>query len=305
LQNSRCNIHTLYGFFAILLWSTSVALTRSVAEQIGTFSAGYLVCLTSGITGLTFFYCSGGSYAGIKALSKKYLFSGGMCFVFYILVFFLAVQLAANRYQVLQVGLLNYLWPFFTILFSLYFLNKKAHLMLMPATLLSILGIFLIISQGLSITWQGFTASIGSNPLAYGLALIGAVSWALYSNLASRLAGQDGGVAVSIFFLIAGIIFLLVRVLRTEQSNWNIRVAMEILVMSLIVSLSYNCWDSAMRKGNIILLAACSYFIPVLSTLVSCIYLKVAAGLSLWIGCVLIATGAFVSWISISEKKVL
>ena len=51
------------------------------------------------------------------------------------------------------------------------------------------------------------------------------------------------------------------------------------LFMSLATLVAYASWDTAMRKGDVVLLGACSYFIQLLSALVSCLYLKIAIGL--------------------------
>ncbi len=54
-----------------------------------------------------------------------------------------------------------------------------------------------------------------------------------------------------------------------------------------------------MREGDVVLVASCSYLTPFLSTGVSCMYLRVWLSLSLWVGCVLIIAGSFLSWRSI------
>ena len=53
------------------------------------------------------------------------------------------------------------------------------------------------------------------------------------------------------------------------------------------------------EKGNLLLVAACAYFTPLLSTVVSCVYLQVLPGPNLWAGCALIVVGSLLSWRSI------
>ena len=45
---------TLLGLLAVLLWSTTVALTRSLSERIGPITAGASVYLTGGVLSLTY-----------------------------------------------------------------------------------------------------------------------------------------------------------------------------------------------------------------------------------------------------------
>jgi len=71
--------------------------------------------------------------------------------------------------------------------------------------------------------------------------------------------------------------------------------------VSLATTIAYVFWDRAMRKGDVVLLGSSSYFTPLLSTLVSCLYLGVAANAKLWLGCILIVMGSLMSWLSVSE----
>jgi drug/metabolite transporter (DMT)-like permease len=69
-----------------------------------------------------------------------------------------------------------------------------------------------------------------------------------------------------------------------------------------MTALAYVLWDVAMRKGNLLLVVACSYFTPLLSTLVSCVYLKVSPSPKLWIGCLLLVSGSLITWRSVSDR---
>ena len=132
-----------------------------------------------------------------------------------------------------------------------------------------------------------------------------AVSWALYSNLARRWAGLNDEGAVTYFLLMAGIALLILRIVSSEQSQWTIRSIMEIGIMGLFTATAYVFWDLAMRKGNVTLVMAGSYFTPLLSTLVVMFYLNVEVGIRLWIGCLAIITGSFISWRSVYDKAML
>jgi drug/metabolite transporter (DMT)-like permease len=49
--------------------------------------------------------------------------------------------------------------------------------------------------------------------------------------------------------------------------------------------------------------AALSYFIPILSTLISVLYLGIATGPRVWIGCALVAAGSVICKYSVIERK--
>jgi hypothetical protein len=63
--------------------------------------------------------------------------------------------------------LLNYLWPALILVFSVFLLGKRPHLLLVPGTLISILGVLLVLTQGASISWSSFSRNVASNPPAY------------------------------------------------------------------------------------------------------------------------------------------
>ena len=67
--------------------------------------------------------------------------------------------------------------------------------------------------------------------------------------------------------------------------------------------LAYSCWDLAMRRGDILLVAAASYFTPLLSTLVSCLYLGIVPGAKLWLGCAVLVAGSLLSWRAVAERR--
>ena len=167
------------------------------------------------------------------------------------------------------------------------------------------LGVFLVLTQGASISWSSFSRNVASNPRAYFLGLTAGISWALYSNLARRWGGPQGGGGIPFFMVTTGLVLLLLRSFHAEQSQWSFRAISEMLFMSLATLVAYASWDTAMRKGDVVLLGACSYFIPLLSTLVTCLYLRIAPELNLWLGCGSIILGSLISWASVSDRTPL
>jgi drug/metabolite transporter (DMT)-like permease len=291
--------NTLLGLSAIVLWSSTVALARSISEQLGPLTAGSAVYLTAGLllTGAGFWRER--SFGSLQSLPRKYLFGCGALFLIYTTALFLALGLATNRSQTLEVGLLNYLWPALTILFSLPILGNKARLGLIPATLLSLLGVFLVLTHETSVSWNSLFANLSNNPGAYSLGLLAAVSWGLYSNLARRWGDPQNSGGVQLFTLASGVTFGLISLFWPEKSVWSLRVLIEVAFLGLATALAYVFWDTSMRAGQMVLVAACSYLTPLFSTLVSCIYLGVRPGLGLWLGCAVLIFGSFLSWLSV------
>ncbi len=90
----------------------------------------------------------------------------------------------------------------------------------------------------------------------------------------------------------------------TEPTGWSFRAVGEASALAVVTALAYALRDVAMRKGNLLLVVACSYFTPLLSTGVSCTYLKVSPIPKLWIGRLLLVSGSLITWRSVTDRPV-
>ena len=107
---------------------------------------------------------------------------------------------------------------------------------------------------------------------------------------------------MEVFLLATGLVLLAMRLLTTEPTMWSGPAAGETLALALVTAVAYALWDVAMRRGNVRLVLAASYFTPLLSTLVSCLYLNLAPGPKLWMGCLVLVAGSLLSWVSVSDR---
>jgi drug/metabolite transporter (DMT)-like permease len=301
-QQLVVNRYSLGGICAILLWSTTVALARSLAEQLGPLSAASSVYLTGGAVCIAYLGSSSTRFARLKQLPIRYVLGCGLLFLTYMLTLYLAIGGAVDRQQAIEVGLINYLWPASTILLSLLLLQKSARLSLLPGTLLALLGVYVVLSQGASASWTTLLANVQTNPSAYALALCAALSWGLYSNLVRRWGECEDCGAVTLFIPATGLALVLLRCVSGEDSSWQVRTIVEVLFMGAATTLGYVLWDGAMRKGDVVLVAACSYLTPLLSVLFSSAYLNLKPDRSVWLGCLFIVIGSLVSWASVSDE---
>ena len=291
------------GFVAILLWSMTVALVRSLSEQLGAVTAAAAVHSISGVLALASLAWRAEKRRQIRQLPRTYLIGCGMLFVCYLLLLFLAIGLAQNRQQALEVGLLNYLWPTLTLLLTVLLLGKTAHLTLLPGTILALAGVFLVLTHGESVSWQSFSANLEGNPIAYSLGFTAAVAWGLYSALTRKWAGGQRTGAVMLFLPVTAVALLLICPFVDEPRAWSVRSCVEVTLLGLATFFAYSLWDTAMRVGNVVVVASTSYLTPFFSTVVSCLYLAVSPKPRMWIGCGMLIVGSLISWYSISEAQ--
>ena len=297
------SLATAGGLVAIILWSTTVAVARSLSEQLGPVTAAAAVLGVSGIAAVIRLLGNSERSRRILRLPGRYLMGCGLLFLGYMLMIYLAIGWAQDRQQVLEVGLLNYLWPTLTLVLSVVILKNKVNWILLPGTLLAMTGIFLVVTQGKNISWQSLSANFANNPGSYWLALAAAVSWAMYSNLTNKWAGGQKEGGVTLFLPVTAIVLIILCCFLDEPRQWSGRAVAESLFLGIATYIGYVLWDNAMRRGNVVFVAASSYLTPLFSTIVSCLYLSVVPGARLWIGCSILILGSIISWKSVTNNS--
>lgn len=302
-HSGHSRLATAGGFAAILLWSTTFAIARSISEQVGSFQAAGGIYAVSALMFAGTLIIVPRRRAQMRSLRWRPTLVCGALFVGYMIAVYMAIGLAADRAQTLVVALLNYLWPALTILLSLWLLRARAGVLLIPATILAIAGVYFVLAQGSDVSPGALAANLTANPVAYLLATFAAVAWALYSNLTRRWgsAGESGTVAAGVFLTCTAGVMILLAAFAREPGEWNGRAITEALFLGVANYFGYTLWEVAMRRGNLTLVAAASYFTPLLSTAISCIYLRVPPGTGLLVGCALLVTGSIMSWLSVSS----
>jgi len=286
---------TAAGILAILLWSTSVAVSRSVIEHLGLFTGGGLVHLLGGGIALVFVLARREKRAGLTRLSWRYLLGCGAMFVLYLPSFYLALGWAADRQQVVEIGIVNYLWPSLTLLLSVPILGKRANLWIVPGMMLACGGIILAAVGSEPFSWAALGRHFTGHPLPYVAILVCVISWPLFSNFSRLWAGDADTGAVPLFLMAAGAILLSMRLFVDEDPQWTPGTIAEFLYAAIFPTfLAYELWDTSMRKGNLTLVVVLSYLIPILSTVVSWLYLQVPLPSTMWMACGLVAAGALI-----------
>ena len=289
---SSAQAATGWGLLAIVLWSTTIACSRSLAEQLGALTSAATVYLAAGLLGCAALAVRGTLAATLRHAGPRYLYGCGGLMVAYTVLLYTAVGLAQTRGQVITVTVCNYLWPSLTLLFAVPILGWQTRpLVLFCGTLLGVTGVALAVGVGgvegsPSTTWSGHAVS--TLP-----ALLAAVTWGLYSNLSRRWGGARAGNAMPVFLLASGGVLLLLRACRVEHSAWTPQAVAEAAYLaSGPTLLAYVCWDTAARRGNLSLVAAFSYLTPLLSVLVSSLYLQLPVPPHQWLAGGLVVAGA-------------
>lgn len=281
---------TLLGLLAILLWSSVVGLIRSVSEGLGPIGGAAMIYSVSAIFLLLVL-----RLPNLRHFPRAYLILGSLLFVSYEICLSLSLGYANTRLQAIEVGMINYLWPCFTVLMALVFNGQKAKWWLVPGLLLSLFGIGWIMSGEGGWSPTQMLDNVRSNPLSYSLAFGGAVIWALYCNLTKKIAqGQNG---VVLFITLTAIALWLKYAFSTESGmQFTLPVTLTLLCAGIAMGAGYAAWNVGILHGNMTLLATVSYFTPVLSAVFAALVLDTALTANFWQGVVMVTLGSLVCW---------
>ncbi len=271
------------GLLAIVLWSTIVALTRTTSEAFGVFTSAGLCYIAGGSAVLAYALATG----GFSLPGYRYLVGCGLCFVANAACFALAIVLV-DQDRLIQVALVNYLWPTLTLVAAIALLGERASWLLPLGALVATAGI--VIAP--SVDPSRFLADLAATPLPYLLALTGAIAWALYTVLGRRWAPDIGVGGVALLMIACGALLLPLGAGVGEPWTWDASALAHLALRTAFVAVAQIGWDVAMRRGDLVLVTSASYATPVLSTLFSCALLSLAIDRELIIGACLVAAGA-------------
>lgn len=289
------------GSVAIVFWSFSSALVFLGARAAGTWRFVAVASLIGGGAQLVGWRLYRGEWRSALFLPWRLWAVSVPCFVLYGLVFPLALNSSSPR-QVFGVSLINYLWPVLTVLLGAVLvpgarLTRRSVL----AALLALAGLacanFQPLRELLAST-ESAGASAPSRLLPYALALVAAVTWAVYSAVLARWRGWAGKHATSpAGFLItgaaAGALALLAPAAPVQLSAREMIVIFGYGIGPLAVG--YLLWEIALSKARVQGLSMIGAVTPVLSTLLLCLFLRSWPGPELIVAALLVAAGVLLS----------
>lgn len=283
----------LIGLSAVLMWSITVGLFRSVAEIFGPVAGAAIIFSIAALFANVII-----GAPRLKIFPKAYLWAGGSLFVLYEVLLALSIGSATDRGQALELGMINYLWPSLTIVFAVIAGQQRGHWLLQPAMALCLCGIGWVMTGDRAWSVATFLNNIQQNPVGYGMAFCAAITWAAYSVFTRRVGKGVNGVP---FFLLvtAGILWLAYGLSDHAGLVFDQAGLIQAVVMGICMATAYSCWNHGIQHGNLVVLATLSYFTPVLSVLLASLWLDVRPASGFMAGVGLVTLGSLLSgWAS-------
>lgn len=288
---------TLIGLIAILLWSTIVGLIKTVSEGFGPVGGAALIYSASAVVLL---FSVG--LPSLRRFPRRYLLFGSALFVCYELCLSLSLGFTHSGRQAIEVGMVNYLWPSMTIVLTVIVNRQKTSPLIIPGVLLAVAGICRVLGGDRAFSFSEITRNVMDNPLSYGLAFSGAVIWAVYCVVTRKIA--DGSNGITLFFILTALTLWL-KFLLSPQPPFHLSVAAwsSLALAAAAMGFGYAAWNVGILHGNVTVLAAASYFIPIISSLLAAFILRSHLTTSFWQGTAMVSFGSLLCWWSTRAVK--
>ena len=288
---------TLIGLIAVLLWSSIIGLIRGVSQHLGAVGGAAMIYTVASV--LLLFSVG---FIPLKTFPRRYLVWGSILFVSYELCLSLSIGYANSGRQAIEVGMVNYLWPSFTMLSAIAFNRQKANALIVPGFLIAILGICQVLGgdQGLDIA--SMAANVKDNPLSYGLAFAGAVIWTAYCTVTNRIAEGKNG--VTLFFMLTALT-LWIKFFATGGGamDFSVPAVVYLALAASAMGFGYAAWNVGILHGNVTVLAGASYFIPVFSAALAAALLHAPLSFAFWKGASMVCAGSILCWLATRGQR--
>ena len=295
-QTDTTDKATLIGLLAVLCWSCTIGLMRAVAEPLGAVGGAAALYTTAAVCIAVARRRKGWrEVARWREMHPVYLWGCGALFVIYEICLSVAVGLAHDRAQAMEIGVINYLWPSLTIALAVLCRQQFARWWLWPGLLICLWGLARVLG-GDHFSLPTLWTHVQGNPLAYGMAFAAALLWPTYSLLARRYGA--GFNAVGLFVTGTALVLWLqwFRLDAAPAMQWSWTAGAQLFMAGALTALGYSCWEHGIQHGKLAVLAAASYFTPVLSALMASLLLQVLPGWSFWQGVALVTLGSLICW---------
>ncbi len=242
--------------------------------------------------------------AAFAQLQPQLFVLGKRVFVGCELCLSLSVGFAQNARQAVEIGMVNYLWPTFTIVGAVYFNKQPSKWWIVIGFVLSFLGIATVLGGDVGLSISGIYHNVRTNPGGYIMAFADAVFWAAYCTLTARVKAE--GSSVGFFFALVSILLWIEYFLSGADTLSFDSVSLGYAVAAAsCMGLGYAVWNIGISRGNLTVLAGASYFIPVLSAVVSSFLISAPLSMTFWQGAGMVCLGSIVCWLATRRKRMV
>lgn len=249
----------LYLILTIILWSATPAVAKLALGELNNFQLLFYTSII-GVISLFLVNLFQRKLNYLKNYSKKdYLKMFGMGIIgIYLYYIFLYGSFAIAPAG--QVNVINYLWPVFVVIFSIFLLKEKFNYKTILAILVSFFGALIIFTKGNLLIFDN------QYMLGYLLAVIGAVCYGLFSVLGKKLEYEKFS-SMLVYYISATILIIPTTIITSGiLIPKSIITIISILVLGGIMnSIGFVFWFKAIKLGDTHKTANYIYIVPFLA----------------------------------------
>ena len=293
-MSSNSEKYTFLGFLTIIIWGTSALFTRNLSVGIGAYTSASLVNILGGVIVVVGQMIKKEGLADIKYVSKKYWLVCGTLFILYTASSYVSMNMVESDESVVILVLIRFLWPLFTLLFTIPILKAKASLWVIGGVSISMLGIIVAKLGSVEFQLSELISKIfdGGELGGYLMGLVSAISWGLYTNWTKKYIGIAKVDGVGIYMILTSVVLGGVAFFMEEPRNFSKDFIYQILYAGVVVGALANFWwNLAIKKGNMLLVVLVSNFLPIISTIMTALMLGVGITTGIVIGSLLVVIG--------------
>jgi drug/metabolite transporter (DMT)-like permease len=290
------NPFTWIGLFAVACWSLCGPLNREALEKLPLLPLTALLQVFGLLA--VFGWLLFRKRSLVRALRPnrhKWVVAG--LYLAYTLLCTVLIDRAADRNTVLVVLLLINLWPVLALTFGIpFFGDQLAPVWFIPGLLLTVVGSYLVISEGalsLAHFWQG----LSNQPWIVIGGLVAACIWALCCNLIKKW--PEGGEDYTAFNLAVAALALCIPsapgILRLVA---DLNLPPVLFILAALKAAGFLFWEIGIRRGHAPTVMTSANFIPLLTALATAWYFNLHTGPLLPVAAVFLSLGALLSRIA-------
>lgn len=205
-------------------------------------------------------------------------------YLYYILLYF-----GYANAKGIEVLIIQYSWPIFVIILSIFLLKEKLNLRKISSMILGFLGVVLVLTKG------DFTNIHFDNLFIDLIVLLAAFVFGLFSVLSKKVK-IDASSLVTIYFLIATIVSFISMISLSEFTLPTQKTFLPIVINGIFVNgISYIFWIGALKTAKASFVAPFVFLTPVISTLLLFFFFKEPFQLVYIIGMISVILGGLIN----------
>lgn len=205
-------------------------------------------------------------------------------YLYYILLYF-----GYSKAKGIEVLIIQYCWPIFVILLSVFILRERISFRKVLSILLGFFGVILVLTKG------DFANIHLENLYVDGIVLLAAFVFGLFSVLSKKI-NIDSLSLVTIYFLIATVVSFISMVSLSGFKLPNSSTIIPILVNGVFVNgISYIFWIKALNNSNASFVAPFVFLTPVISTVLLILFFNEAFEMIYLLGMASVIIAGFIN----------